>query len=57
MMSLDLNYQPKALVDTATLTEDEWLAWRKKGIGGSDVAAALNLSPYPHLLPQWGREA
>ena len=46
MMSLDLNYQPKALVDTATLTEDEWLAWRKKGIGGSDVAAALNLSPY-----------
>ena len=45
MMSLDLNYQPKALVDTATLTEDEWLAWRKKGIGGSDVAAALNLSP------------
>ena len=40
MMSLDLNYQPKALVDTATLTEDEWLAWRKKGIGGSDVAAA-----------------
>ena len=45
-MSLDLNYQPKALVDTATLTEDEWLAWRKKGIGGSDVAAALNLSPY-----------
>lgn len=45
-MSLDMNYQPKALVDTATLTEDEWLAWRKKGIGGSDVAAALNLSPY-----------
>ena len=45
-MSLNLNYQPVALVDTSTLTEDEWLAWRKKGIGGSDVAAALNLSPY-----------
>ena len=45
-MALDLNYKPIALVDTSTLTEEEWLAWRKKGIGGSDVAAALNLSPY-----------
>lgn len=45
-MALNLNYQPTALVDTSTLTEEEWLAWRKKGIGGSDVAAALNLSPY-----------
>ena len=45
-MALDLNYKPVALVDTSTLTEDEWLAWRKKGIGGSDVAAALHMSPY-----------
>lgn len=45
-MALDLNYKPIALVDTSTLTEEEWLAWRKKGIGGSDVAAALHLSPY-----------
>ena len=45
-MSLDLNYKPTPLVDTATLTEDEWLKWRKKGIGGSDVASALGLSPY-----------
>ena len=45
-MALDLNYKPKVLVDTATLTEEEWLDWRKKGIGGSDVAAALNMSPY-----------
>lgn len=45
-MALNLNYQPTALVDTSKLTEEEWLAWRKKGIGGSDVAAALNLSPY-----------
>ena len=34
-MALDLNYKPKVLVDTATLTEEEWLDWRKKGIGGS----------------------
>jgi putative phage-type endonuclease len=45
-MALDLNYEPVALVDTAKLTNDEWLEWRRKGIGGSDVAAVLNLSPY-----------
>lgn len=45
-MALDLNYVPTPLVDTTTLTEDQWLAWRKKGIGGSDVAAALGISPY-----------
>ena len=45
-MALDLNYQPVALVDTTKLTNDEWLEWRRKGIGGSDVAAALNQSPY-----------
>ena len=45
-MALNLNYKPNVLVDTSTLTEDEWLAWRRKGVGGSDVAAALGLSPY-----------
>ena len=45
-MALDLNYKPNVLVDTSTLSENEWLSWRKKGIGGSDVAAALGLSPY-----------
>lgn len=44
-MSLDLNYKPNVFVETANLTEDEWLAWRRKGVGGSDVAAALGLSP------------
>ena len=45
-MALDLNYKPNALVDTSTLTNEQWLRWRKKGIGGSDVATALGLSPY-----------
>ena len=45
-MALNLNYTPTRLVDITTLTEDQWLDWRKKGIGGSDVAAALNMSPY-----------
>lgn len=45
-MALDLNYSPAALVDTSTLSNEEWLQWRRKGIGGSDAAAALGLSPY-----------
>lgn len=45
-MALNLNYQPLPLVDTTQLTNDEWLNWRRKGIGGSDVAAALHVSPY-----------
>ena len=34
------------VVDTATLTEDEWHKYRKMGIGGSDAAAVLNVSPW-----------
>ena len=45
-MALNLNYQPTPLVDTSKLTNDEWLDWRRRGIGGSDAAAALNQSPY-----------
>lgn len=45
-MALDLNYTPNVFVQTEHLTEDEWLAYRRKGIGGSDVASALGLSPY-----------
>lgn len=45
-MALNLNYKPNVFVSTENLTEDEWLAYRRKGIGGSDVASALGLSPY-----------
>ena len=45
-MALNLNYKPNKLVDITTLTEDPWLDWRRKGIGGSDVAVALNSSTY-----------
>lgn len=38
--------QPKILVETAGLSEEEWLAYRRKGIGGSDVAALLGISPW-----------
>ena len=39
-------YQPLVLVDTANLSRDEWLEWRRKGLGGSDAAAVLGISPF-----------
>ncbi len=38
--------QPQILVETAGLSEEKWLAYRRKGIGGSDVAALLGISPW-----------
>ncbi len=38
------------LAPTSNLTEAEWLAVRKGGIGGSDAAAILGLSPYRSIV-------
>ncbi|ARK56279.1 YqaJ viral recombinase family protein [Burkholderia pseudomallei] len=35
------------------MNRDQWLAERKSGIGGSDVAAILGLSPYKTLFEVW----
>jgi putative phage-type endonuclease len=49
------------LVDTKDLSRSEWLEVRKSGIGGSDAAAAIGLSPYMSPLELWliktGRDA
>ena len=37
---------PKVLGSTENLAEQEWLAYRRRGIGGSDVAAILGISPF-----------
>lgn len=39
-------YEPLVLVDTADLPEDEWLEYRRRGIGGSDASAILGVSPF-----------
>ena len=39
-------YKPLVLVDTADLPEQEWLEYRRRGIGGSDAAAILGVSPF-----------
>lgn len=36
----------KKLISTLHLERDEWLRWRKKGIGGSDAGAVCGLNPY-----------
>jgi len=38
--------KPKILVRTKNLSKSEWLAYRRKGIGGSDAAALVGLNPY-----------
>lgn len=42
--------QALRLVETEEMTHDEWLEWRRKGIGGSDVAAICGLSRYKSAL-------
>lgn len=49
------------LVDTKNLPREDWLVVRKRGIGGSDAAAAVGLNPYKSQLELWleknGRDA
>ena len=40
------SYEPEVVVDISTLTEKDWLDYRRKGIGGSDVAAIMGVSPF-----------
>lgn len=39
-------YQPNVLVDTTDLSREAWLEYRRLGIGGSDAAAILGISPW-----------
>lgn len=36
----------KKLVSTTGMSRADWLAWRRRGIGGSDAAALVGLSPW-----------
>lgn len=42
--------QALRLVSTKDMEHDEWLEWRRSGIGGSDVAAICGLSRYKSAL-------
>lgn len=39
-------YEPTVIVDTTNLTEEEWLDYRRKGIGGSDAAIIYGASHF-----------
>jgi putative phage-type endonuclease len=41
------------LVSTKDMSREDWLAVRKQGIGASDAAAAVGLSPYQSTLELW----
>ena len=41
------------LVETKDLSREEWLEYRKLGIGGSDVAAILGISKWKSAIDLW----
>ena len=41
------------LVSTKDMSREDWLAVRKQGIGASDAAAAVGVSPYQSQLELW----
>lgn len=41
------------LVSTRDMPRDEWLAWRRRGIGGSDAAAIAGLNPWKSPVAVW----
>ena len=46
MEGIPSDYKPLVLTETSSLTQEEWRQFRKKGIGGSDAAAVMGLSPF-----------
>jgi putative phage-type endonuclease len=46
MLDIQTDYKPVVIVDTTNLSKETWLEYRRTGIGGSDVAAILGVSPY-----------
>lgn len=43
----------KVLVNTKNLERSEWLRWRTKGIGGSDVSIIAGINPYKSIYQLW----
>lgn len=41
------------LVETEGMSKEEWLKWRKKGIGGSDVSCLLGINKWKSEIELW----
>lgn len=42
-----------AIASTESMSKEEWLEWRKKGIGGSDVSVICGINKYKSALELW----
>lgn len=47
------SFTAKRLVNTKNLSREDWLQFRKQGIGSSDAAAACGIHPYLSMLELW----
>ena len=52
-LALPVGLRARRLANTQQLSREEWLAVRRRGIGGSDAAAAVGLNPYKSALELW----
>lgn len=43
----------KRLISTVGLSREEWLGWRRMGIGGSDVSVIAGVNPYRSIYELW----
>lgn len=50
---LNLNYSPVPVVDCNTLTNEDWLEYRKRGIGGSEVSVLFGVNPWTTKLQMY----
>ncbi len=46
----------KKIISTENLSYEEWLGLRKTGIGGSDAAVILGISPFKSTLELWNEK-
>lgn len=44
---------PRKIINLSTINHDQWLQFRRKGIGGSDAATVVGLNPYSSLYELW----
>ena len=43
----------KRLISTLGLSREDWLGWRRMGIGGSDVSVIAGVNPYLSIYELW----
>lgn len=46
----------KKIISTENMSHEQWLQVRKTGIGGSDAAVILGISPFKSPLELWNEK-